>query len=92
MSFITVAPVCNTNEASIGWMNEIETYLQTGDLPEESKLAHKIRVQAARFTPIGNNLYRQSFGGPYLRCLNDTKAQYVLAELHEGVCGNHIGG
>nr|CAN72899.1 hypothetical protein VITISV_004478 [Vitis vinifera] len=26
------------------------------------------------------------------RCLNDTEVQYVLAELHEGVCGNHVGG
>ncbi|KAL6343190.1 hypothetical protein AAG906_020988 [Vitis piasezkii] len=31
------------------------------------------------------------FGGPYLRCLNDVGTQYVLVELHEGVCSNHIG-
>ena len=34
---IAVAPVCNTSETSVGWMHEIETYLQTGDLPKESK-------------------------------------------------------
>ena len=52
-------------------MHEIENYLQTRDLPEESKQDHKIQVQAAPFTLIGDNLYRQSFGGPYLKCLND---------------------
>ena len=46
-SSIAVAPVYNTSETSVGWIHEIETYLQTGDLPKESKQAHKIRVQAA---------------------------------------------
>ena len=36
-SSIAVAPICITNEADVGWMNKIETYLWTGDLPEESK-------------------------------------------------------
>ncbi|RVW70753.1 hypothetical protein CK203_058068 [Vitis vinifera] len=57
-----------------------------------SKQAHKIRVQAARFTLIGGHLYKRSFTGPYLRCLGHSEAQYVLAELHEGICGNHSGG
>nr|CAN74249.1 hypothetical protein VITISV_035574 [Vitis vinifera] len=52
-------------------------YLRTGTLPEKPKQAHKTRW---------------SFIGPYLRCLNHSEALYVLAELHEGVCGNHSGG
>ncbi|RVW39460.1 hypothetical protein CK203_101500 [Vitis vinifera] len=67
-------------------------YLRTGTLPEDPKQAHKIRVQAARFTLIGGHLYKRSFTGPYLRCLGHSEAQYVLAELHEGICGNHTGG
>ena len=49
-------------------------------------------MQVARFTLIGDCLYRRSFGGPYLRCLDSTEAQYVLAKLHEGICSNHTGG
>ena len=89
---IAVTPVCNTNETSASWSHEIKNYLQTRNLPEESKRAHKIRVQAARFTLIEDYLYMRSFGGPYLMCLNNTEAQYVLAKLHDGVCGNHTGG
>ena len=63
-----------------------------GTLPEEPKQAHKTRVEAARFTLIGGHLYKWSFTGPYLWCLNHSKALYVLAELHEEVCGNHSGG
>lgn len=26
---------------------------------------------------------------PYLHCLNEDEALYMLQEVHEGVCGNH---
>ncbi|RVW31575.1 hypothetical protein CK203_087946 [Vitis vinifera] len=35
------------------WTHDIAEYLRTGTLPEDPKQAHKIRVQAARFTLIG---------------------------------------
>ncbi|RVW52759.1 Pro-Pol polyprotein [Vitis vinifera] len=87
---------CNTIEANQAdgqeWTKDIIRYLRTSTLPEEPKQAHKIRVQTARFTLIGGHLYKRSFTGPYLRCLNHSEALYVLAELHKGVCGNHSGG
>ena len=88
--------VCNTIEANQAddqeWTYNIAEYLRTGILPGDTKQAHKIRVQAARFTLIGGHLYKRSFTGPYLRCLGHSESQYVLAELHEGICGNHSGG
>uniref|UniRef100_A0A2N9FH63 Uncharacterized protein n=1 Tax=Fagus sylvatica TaxID=28930 RepID=A0A2N9FH63_FAGSY len=36
-------------------------------------------------------LYKKSFSLPYLRCLAPDEANYVLREIHEGVCGNHSG-
>ncbi|XP_034679904.1 uncharacterized protein LOC117909968 [Vitis riparia] len=93
---VTQASTCNTIEANQvddkGWMEVIIKYLLIGTLPEEPKQAHKIRVQAARFTLIRGHLYKRSFTCPYLRCLNHSEVLYVLAELHEGVCGNHSGG
>ena len=93
---VAEASTYNTIEAnqanSQEWAEDILRYLRTGALPEEPKQAHKTRVQAARFTLIGGHLYKRSFTGPYLRCLNHSKALYVIAELHEGVCGNHSGG
>ncbi|RVX16968.1 Retrovirus-related Pol polyprotein from transposon 17.6 [Vitis vinifera] len=53
---ITEASTCNTIEASQAdgqeWTEDILKYLRTGTLPKEPKQAHKIRVQAARFTLI----------------------------------------
>ena len=93
---VAEASTCNTIEANQAdgqdWTEAIIRYLRTGTLPEEPKHAHKTQVQAARFTLIGGHLYKRSFTGPYLRRLDHLEALYVLAELHEGVCGNHSGG
>lgn len=73
-------------------MYEIMEYLQTRKLLENEKHAHKFRVQVVRFTPINDSLYSQSFRRPYLKCLSNPQAQYILAKLHEGVCGKHPSG
>ncbi|GKV53644.1 hypothetical protein SLEP1_g60161, partial [Rubroshorea leprosula] len=36
-------------------------------------------------------LYKRSFSLPLLRCLNPYEAEYALREVHEGVCGSHVG-
>lgn len=74
---MTDGPLCNASETDVNWMHEIEAYIRTGKLPEDRKQTHKIRVQAARFTLIEDNLYRRSFGGSYLKCLKYAEAWYV---------------
>ena len=89
---IAESHVCNESPKEYDWAVDIRAYLQARALPEDPKHAHKVRVQASRFTLIGDDLYKRSFGGLYLRCLIQPEIQYVLSELHEGVCGNHSGG
>ena len=89
---IAESHVCNVSPKKDDWAVDIRIYLQTRALPKDSKHTHKVRVQASRFTLIGGDLYRRSFGGPYLRCLIQPEIQYVISELHEGVCDNHLGG
>ena len=36
-------------------------------------------------------LYKKGFSLPYFRCLTPAQAEYVLKEIHEGICGNHSG-
>ena len=73
-------------------MDPIRLYIVTGELPDDRNIAHKIQIQSARFSIIDGQLYKRSLGGPYLKCLTPEQSQYVLAELHEGICGNHTGG
>ena len=59
----------------------------TGDLKEASKL----RARLVRFTIHQGTLYKRGFSAPILKCVGKEDANYILRELHEGVCGNHIG-
>ncbi|KAK9190212.1 hypothetical protein WN943_018814 [Citrus x changshan-huyou] len=41
---------------------------------------------------IDGVLYRRGYTLPFLWCLDEDDADYVLREVHEGICGNHSGG
>ena len=73
------------------WMTPIISYLKDGKLPEGKDKAKKLRVKAARYILIDEVLYKRGFSQPYLRCLTPDEANYVLREIHEGACGNHLG-
>lgn len=38
-----------------------------------------------------DTLYKRGFSMPYLKCVNEEKAKYILKEIHDGVCGDHVG-
>ena len=67
------------------------SYLKTGVLPDGSDATRKVKVQASRFVLIKGVLYKRGFSRPYLRCLCHEEADYVMREVHEGICGNHSG-
>ena len=83
--------VSKIEEVTPSWIDPIQLYIAIGKLPEDRNKAHKIQVQSARFSLVDGQLYKRSLGGPYLKCLTPEQGQYVLAELHEGICGNHPG-
>ena len=60
-------------------------------LPNERNKAHKIQIQSARFSLVNGQLFKRSLDGLYLKRLTIEQGQYVLVELHEGICGNHPG-
>ncbi|XP_057960972.1 uncharacterized protein LOC131152986 [Malania oleifera] len=72
------------------WRASLFLYLQDRSLPEDNKEAQKVRRKAARYTLMGRELYRRSLTLPYLRCLSKDEGEYILREIHEGVCGNHL--
>ena len=81
--------VSQLQEAPPSWMDPIILYITTRELPDDKSRAHKIQIQSARFSIIDGQLYKRSLDGPYLKCLTPEQSQYVLVELHEGICGNH---
>ena len=73
-------------------MDPIRLYIPTGELPDDRSRAHKVQIQSDRFSLVDGQLFKWSLGRPYLKCLTPEQGQYVLAELHEGICENHPGG
>ncbi|KAK3018233.1 hypothetical protein RJ639_002767 [Escallonia herrerae] len=74
------------------WMDRIIKYLSTGELPSERHEARNLRVKTARYALVEGTLYKKSFSLPYLRCLRPSESLYALQEVHEGICGQHLGG
>ncbi len=70
-------------------MTPIISYLQEGILPNNHHEASRIKVRASRFIMLQGILYKRNFSLPYLRCLAPAEAEYVLKEIHEGICENH---
>ncbi|XP_020209594.1 uncharacterized protein LOC109794563, partial [Cajanus cajan] len=74
------------------WIADIMNYIKSGKQPTEPSAAKKLRAQAARYSVINGELYRRGFSTPLLKCIDSTQANYVLREIHEGICGSHSGG
>ena len=73
------------------WMEPIWDYIIDGRLPDDPKEATKIRTRSARFTNHKGSLYKRGFFTSILKCIAGKDTEYVLRDVHEGVCGNHIG-
>ncbi|RDX91197.1 Retrovirus-related Pol polyprotein from transposon 17.6, partial [Mucuna pruriens] len=85
-------PEVQCNEQGRTWMEPLVEYLKEGKLPVDLAEAGKLRKEAPKYALIGQQLYRRGFSSPLLRCVDPQEAEYVIKEVHEGVCGTHIGG
>ncbi|XP_071740197.1 uncharacterized protein [Rutidosis leptorrhynchoides] len=59
-------------EEEQSWMTPIIEFLNKGTLPIDSSEARKIKMNAPVYLLDKGILYRKSFLGPHLRCLNPT--------------------
>ncbi|XP_021999661.1 uncharacterized protein LOC110897017 [Helianthus annuus] len=73
------------------WMTPIIMYLQSGILPENKAEARKIQYKSEHYQMVDGILYRKSYLGPLLRCVDPEYANYLIREVHEGICGIHAG-
>ena len=71
------------------WTTPLIAYLRSDILPDGKNAARKLKVQASRFVLLEDVLYKRGFSRPYLRCLSHDEVDYIMREVHEGICGNH---
>ncbi|KAL2510546.1 RNase H domain-containing protein [Abeliophyllum distichum] len=73
-------------------MDPILAFLKAQTLPTDKDETRKLRRRAAHFVLSEDVLYKRGYSMPLLRCMGVNEADYVLREIHEGICGNHSGG
>jgi len=80
---------CAIVNRSADWINEVRELLRRCDVGEDVKPIKRRR--ALRFIVIGEDLYKRGFTASLLKCLSGEEAEYVMNEVHNGICGMHTG-
>jgi len=83
--------VCALEEGDT-WMTPFRRYLADKILPAESEEGKKIKRNVARYTLVDGILFTHGFTHPILTCVSGDECTRIMAELHEGICGSHVGG
>jgi len=73
-------------------MTPYTRYLADGLLPQELTEAKIVKKNAGRYTLVDGKLFRHGYAHPIFSCVSGEQCTCIMTELHEGICGSHIGG
>jgi len=73
------------------WMTPYRRYLADGLLPLEPAEVKVVKKNVGRYTLVDGNLFTHGYTHPILSCVSGEQCTHIMAELHEGICGSHIG-
>ncbi|XP_070018090.1 uncharacterized protein LOC142172712 [Nicotiana tabacum] len=74
------------------WRRPLIEYIEHGKLPEDPRQRTDIKRRAPRFIFYKGTLFRRSFEGLFLRCLDKEEARQMMEEAHSSSCGSHQSG
>jgi len=78
----------NTVEEKESWMAPIIQFLKFNALSSDKAEAKNLKYKSARYIMQGDSLYKRGFSTPLMKCVDADDAQYVMKEIHGGICGN----
>lgn len=86
LEIISVSTICQED-----WRAKIIAYLREhyhpADPSEESRLTYRCR----QYTIIEDNLYMQGIVQPLLKCIARREGKELVAKVHQGFFGCHVG-
>ena len=65
-------------------MTPYRRYIADGILPAEPGEGKRIKKNSARYTLIGEVIFRHGFTHPILTCVSGDECTRIISELHEG--------
>ncbi|XP_027158039.1 uncharacterized protein LOC113759663, partial [Coffea eugenioides] len=86
--------VANESFDNVPWYSDLKEFLKTGFYPLHAGTKDKnfLRRMASKFFLNGEVLYKRTSDLNLLRCIDEDEAQYMMKEVHSGVCGPHMNG
>ncbi|GJS87344.1 reverse transcriptase domain-containing protein [Tanacetum coccineum] len=72
------------------WMTPIINCLKRGIWPEDQNEAPALRMKINQYVMEEGFLFKISYLMPMLRCVSPLQANYVIREIHIGVCSMHL--
>ena len=70
-------------------MDPIIAYLRNDKLPKVKIEARILTLKETHYVLYDDKLYRRGYSMPLLKCIPPSKAEYIMKEIHEGMCGNY---
>ncbi|XP_077223062.1 uncharacterized protein LOC143856681 [Tasmannia lanceolata] len=88
---IEIAARCSDGKP---WYTDIKNFISGKGHPSEAsgKERRSLQKLASSFVICGEELYRRSFDGIQLLCIDEDQAAELIEQTHEGVCGPHMNG
>ena len=76
------------------WYHDIKAYIKNSEYPSSATNSEKkfIRHMAYQFFLSGEVLYKRNQDSTLLRCVDASKANHLMEEMHEGLLGAHANG
>jgi ribonuclease HI len=83
---LTISPVHSED-----WRTEIISFLQGNCLSDDEVYNKRMEARTRPYIIIEGELYKHGISFPLLKCLSRTEGIELMKEIHEGLCGSHIG-
>ena len=76
------------------WYYDIHNFVEDRVYSEgvDRKDRRTLRLLATQYVLCGSVLYRRSYDGVHLRCVDKEEMEKLIKEVHQGVCGPHMNG
>ena len=71
-------------------MDPILAYLKNGEVPKGNTEAHILQLKTTRYVLYDDKLYQRGYSMSFLKCVPPSEVKYIIKEIHEGICGNHV--
>lgn len=72
-------------------MDPIASYMRHGSLPDIEVEADKLKTMAIPFYLLANKMYQKSYHGTCMLRIEPSKAEHIMASIHDSDYGNHTG-